>query len=223
MKNRLANFSPGLRLEKPTTLRLMARPKKWTPPEYVDGRPLLLPADDQGQTSACTGFGMAGVCEALRWWATGERKSFDGLALYDWEKKLDNDNQEGSTLETAIKAAHDLGWLTFTNPEGKTVTVDVYDITNPVELQYALHRCPVVLGGFRITQAWSKPSKDGSLANSRTFIGGHCVDIDAFDPFGIDICNSWGLAYGVKGHIRLSWAQVKQQLFSAKGFLLRVA
>jgi len=224
VKQRFINFHSGLRMRigaSPHERILL--PKKWTAPDYVDGRPLLMAADDQMQTPKCTAYGMTAVCEALRWWATGVKQSYDADLFYDVEKRIDNDNQEGSSLETAIKAAQTLKWLTFKNPEGLTVTVDVYDIRTINELKYAFHRCPVVLFGFNITQAWMRPRADGTIADSNKFVGGHCVAGDLFDPYGVDNCNSWGLGYGFKGHVKLSWKQVQQQMMGAKGFLLRVS
>lgn len=221
--SRFADFTPGLHLSaRKMAFQGMAMPRNWTCPDYIDGRSLLLAPDDQGQTSACTAFGMTGVLEALRWWATGVREDLDAAKLYAREKQIDGDNRPGSSLETAIKAAQGFGWFGFKNPEGKTVTLEVFDIQTIDQIKYALHRCPAILFGFNITDAWMKPSSSGAIAPSKKFLGGHCVVGDAFDAVGVDICNSWSTAWGAKGHAKLTWAQVQQQMMCAKGFLISV-
>ena len=207
-------------------LRSMRIPSGWTTPDTMPQSPYLLPSDDQGQTPGCTAYGMTGICEGLYWWVTGKKIDFDAHKLYVKEKQIDGDNEDGSTLETAILAAKDFGWLSFNNPEGRTVSLDVYDLTSIAEIKYALHRCPAILLGLNITEAWNSPKADGTICDtngdSQQFIGGHCIILDSYDDYGPWIVNSWNLTYGVKGRIHLSWAQLKQQWMGAKGFLLRV-
>ncbi len=213
----------GLLASKPNKqLRRIGIPVGWITPASMPQSPYLLPSDDQGNVPACTAYGMSGICEGLSWWATGKKTTFDALALYKKEKQIDGNNSEGSTLESAIEAATQFGWFSFKNPEGRTVSLDVYDLTSIAEIKYALHRCPAILLGLNITDAWMKPRSDGTIADSQKYVGGHCIIIDGYDDYGVWICNSWGVKYGVKGHIHLSWTQLRRQWMCAKGFLIRV-
>ena len=68
--------------------------------------------DNQGQTPHCAAFSIAGIIEALIWKRTGKLINIDANQIYAEAKQIDGMiNQDGTSLEAAIKAALQLGGL----------------------------------------------------------------------------------------------------------------
>jgi hypothetical protein len=207
-KYRAGGLLPSL----PRLSHNLAVPPAWEYPEYIDGRPYLMAADDQGKSSACSGFGMTGILEAIAWWRTGKKVMIDASNFYAEEKKRDQDPQEGATLETAIRTARELGYL-----EG----VEVYDVESELDFRYAMHKFPMVLLGLNITDGWTHVDRKGMIGEGTKKLGGHCIIGDYYDDAKIDVTNSWGRSWGLNGKAYLTWAQFRKQLMSAKGFAFK--
>ena len=81
-------------------------------PLKIDNRQTFSVIDDQGQTPHCGAFSIAGIIEALIWKRTGKLINLDANQIYAKAKTIDgNINQDGTSLEAAIKAALQLGGL----------------------------------------------------------------------------------------------------------------
>lgn len=201
----------GLRESKCKLGRSFAVPEAWEFPEYIDGRPYLLPADDQGRTSECAAYSTAGIEESLNWFKTGKRVSIDPHPLYLRAKELDGEPGEdtGTTLDSILKAARLMGYFE---------RVNAYDINNDVDLRYALHKFPMALVGLKIHDGWNKTPSDGRVPNGTRFLGGHALIACYYDRDGVEGVNSWGIRWGRNGFWRLTWKQYAEQFMDAKGF-----
>jgi hypothetical protein len=203
----LANFVPGLRVQKHNAAPILSAPAKWACPVWLDNRPYMLPADDQGQTQTCAGQAMAGLIEAWRWRATHTPNPVNGFAIYSEAKRLDNESSPGTTFDSAFAAAKSLALI----PPYTTFL----RIPSVSDLRFALHRHGVILAGFNITDGWEFPDHGGWIEPSTKDLGGHAVALCWFDPAGIGFQNSWGANWGVRGFGRITWEQASAQFVDA--------
>lgn len=201
----------GLKYHIPQSRSYCGAPIGWEYPAYIDGRPYQLPSDDQGRTSQCAAFAMAGIIESVNWWQTGKRVTVDPVPIYAEAKRIDGEpgQDNGTTLDSIVTAAQNLSLLNIRR---------VFDIENGYELRYALHKFPLVLGGFRITKGWNDVDGKGVIRPSNERIGGHAVDINYYDQLGVGILNSWGTDWARNGMAFLRWDDFSQQFFAGKGF-----
>jgi hypothetical protein len=213
---RKTNFKAGGLVHAPAKHPFrFAVPLGWEYPAYIDGRPYLLPSDDQGRTNQCTAYALRGIQEAISWWMTGHKENLDPTPLYLEAKRLDGEpnKDNGTTLDRIIEAAENLDLL-----QGVTV----YDVCSPIELRYALHKFPLVLIGLQITDKWNDVGGDGVIAAGGNAIGGHAIVADYVDDRGFGITNSWGMEWGKRGKAFVKWELWNQQFMSAKGFSINV-
>lgn len=207
------SFTPGLLPRRSTDRRFMsasmASDLVYVVPALVDLRPQLLPASNQGQTSKCAAYAMAGWLEYYRWKYMGIAQQIDPDAIYARAKELDGvPHVAGTTLECVLQAAQDLELMA-------QVDVDSIRDISKGELQQALHRYGVVLAGFRITDKWSAASADGWIAPGGTEIGGHAVVLCGYSqidtPPWYAFQNSWGEGQGWRGFNRMTPEVFNQQ------------
>jgi hypothetical protein len=174
-------------------------------PVYIDSRPYLLLASNQGAEPSCAGFTTANYAEARRWRETGECEQLDGSDCYRLAKTLDGmPSVDGTTLLAAAQAGEELGWYKAT---GLKV------ITTLEDLRYALHIFGIVPCGFAITEDWnSVNTKTGYInytKNPRP-LGGHAVAVCYYDKDSVGWQNSWG-GWGCYGFGRMTWRQAQEQ------------
>jgi hypothetical protein len=199
----LDNFQPGLRVPKDLTAPRMSAPVAWQCPAWLDNRPYMLPADDQGQTSTCAAHAMAGLIEAWRWRKTHTPSPVDAFALYAEAKKIDLDPNPGTTFDAVFAAAKSM----YLIPANAVLN----RLASHADLRFALHRYGVVLVGFNVTPEWQWPNYGGWIASSHKFIGGHGVVACWFDAAGFGFQNSWGKSWGTNGFGRMIWDEVPAQ------------
>jgi len=81
-------------------------------PLKIDNRQYFSMIDQQGSTPHCAGFSVCGIIESLIWKRTGKLINLDANQVYAKAKQIDDDiNSDGTYLESAYKAALDLGGL----------------------------------------------------------------------------------------------------------------
>ena len=125
-------------------------------PLKIDNRQTFSVIDDQGQTPHCGAFSIAGIIEALIWKRTGKLINLDANQIYAKAKTIDgNINQDGTSLEAAIKAALQLGGL---GEYSKNIKLGfVYnDGTDNMQfiIKRLLHKYEFLHAGFAITDGW---------------------------------------------------------------------
>ena len=178
---------------------------KFVAPKKLDFRDMCLEPNDQGSTPHCAGYATAGYIEVQKWRINHYPEQIDGDAIYETAKKLDNNTEDGTTLESAANAAISMGLISGTP---KLINAGVNDI------KFAIHSYLACIAGFNITNEWNYVDKNGSirdLGNRAQFLGGHAVLICGYDSDGVYIQNSWGSSWGLYGFIHLSWKQYNHQ------------
>lgn len=178
------------------------------PPPWLDNRPYCLPADDQGQTSMCAAYSMAGLLEVYHWKKNRVPTTIDPKPIYAEAKRIDGNNSEGTYLESVFQAAITLGLL----PE----TAHPVMLTGLLDVKFALHRYTVCIAGFRITSGWNRVGRDGWIGEADDSLGGHAVLLNWYSDFGsredgVGWTNSWNRAWGNDGRGRMRIRQFRPQ------------
>lgn len=178
-------------------------------PERIDRRDEMLPASNQGKTSECAAYSLAGIIEAKNWRDTGTFSQIDPHPIYVEAKKLDGYAGNGTTLKAAMDAATSLGLMAR--------PTEIFAINDLNGLYRAIHRYGFAHLAFNVTDAWSNPSTSGWLPKDEhePMIGGHAVAGCAFSRASgqswIGIQNSWSNAVGCHGFMRMTDSQFKRQ------------
>ena len=200
----------GLRLDADarlyaTTRRLLAG-GALVVPRRVDNRSLLLRTSDQGSTSECAAYAMAGVIEFERWRDLGVYEQVDPHPIYQLAKEIDADNQPGTSLNSVLQAAEDLGLI--------RVIKDLVVVDDANAMMRAVHRHGVLLAGFEIDDGWMDVRPDGWITQSFGQTGGHAEVICGFDQDEdwVGCQGSWGdESYGWRGFVRMHFDLFRKQ------------
>jgi len=204
------SFTPGLLPREPIDRRFLKAHAggNYVVPVTVDLRPQLLDSSDQGSTSMCAAYAMAGWLEHYNWKYKGVATQIDPAPIYARAKQLDGyPNVEGTRLDCVLQAAQDLSLL-MPLEVGSVREVGLNDV------EQALHRYGVILSAFRITDQWDQAAPNGWIPEGGTYVGGHAVLLCGYalyDPPWYAFQNSWGTAQGWRGFNRVSPALMAQQ------------
>lgn len=198
------SFTPGLVLHSTCGFKRLAIPsiaEQQIVPAYLDARSRLLPSSDQGQTSQCVAYSVAGWVEFVRWKFYGIADQIDPNPIFKRAKDIDGlGGGEGTTLEAGVQAAVDLGLIPS--------AVNVRAITSAQEVQRALHRYDVMIGAFMCTEGWMNATPDGWIFSGKEKLGGHAVLMTGYalrdDPPYYQLQNSWGEKQGWRGFNRMA-------------------
>lgn len=173
-------------------------------PATIDLRSQLLPSSDQGSTSQCVAYAMAGWIEFYRWKMLGIAEQVDPRPIYHLAKQIDGIAGEGTTLEAGVEAAARLGWI---KPE------NVRNVSNLAEVQQALHRHGCILAGFDIDDGWFNAAADGWIKQGAKAFGGHAVLLCGYHVGEnyVAFQNSWGEGRGWRGFNRVTNDRFSEQ------------
>jgi hypothetical protein len=182
---------------------LLCQPSGWVPPAWIDSRGYCLATDDQGATSMCAAYSAAGLVEVVEWRRSGVPKTVNPLPIYAEAKRLDGNDQPGTTLQHAVEAVRNLALFSDLTPFTTTRLSSFRDCI------FAMHRQAVCLLGFEIDAGWNKANTaTGWIAEGGDRLGGHAVlGCWASVEDGIGFQNSWGRDWGVQGFGRMTRGQ----------------
>ena len=200
------NFKAGLLPRKITDKRFLSASLEafsYVVPAHIDRRTELLPCSNQGYTSKCAAYSIAGWLEYYNWKYYGVARQIDPNPIYKEAKKLDGaPDEDGTTLEAVLNAARNLGLIT--NVDMKSIR----EISYPSDIKQAIHRYGVVLTALNITDEWFNAEPRGWIPDGGNYIGGHailaCGYSDIESPNWIAVQNSWGDEQGWRGFNRLT-------------------
>ncbi|HYD75927.1 glycoside hydrolase family 19 protein [Ramlibacter sp.] len=195
--------------------------------DYLDvGVPIL----DQGREGACTGYGLATVCNylLLQRRVVPDPVPVSARMLYHLARRYDEwpgEAYEGSSARGAMKGWHKHGvcpeelypssgkdrGLELTEqrtaearrrPLGAYYRVNHKDI---VAMHSALAEVGILYATALVHAGWDEVGEDGAVPLSDRVLGGHAFAIVAYDDQGFWIQNSWGLDWGSGGFARISY------------------
>ena len=189
-------------------------------PLKIDNRQYFSMIDQQGSTPHCAGFSVCGIIESLIWKRTGKLINLDANQVYAKAKQIDDDiNSDGTYLESAYKAALDLGGL---GRYSNDVSLGFIYNNQPIEalkqsIKRLLHKYEFLEAGFSITNGWYEAGKntDYKIFHGNQNYGGHAVVIVGADEDGAYIANSWGKSWCAKGFCIVPWNVFKQEFMYA--------
>ena len=212
-------FEPTL-VEVPEEITVAAYKKR------LGARPKIL---DQGSEGACTGFGLATVCNFLLETRTvySDRTPVSPWMLYAMARRYDEwrgEDYDGSSARGAMKGWHKHGvcarnvWPAADSddiltgerandagkrPLGAYCRVNHKDL---VSMHAALGEVGIVYASASTHAGWDRvDEKNGAIPRSIVIEGGHAFAIVGYDCYGFWIQNSWGTAWGKGGFARLSY------------------
>lgn len=187
----------------------MKTPEKFPVPAYIDSKSYCLPTSNQGQIPACAGYAWAGLAEVWHWACHDFYEQIDGVGIWKEAHKRDGiaDDTEGTTLESAFKAAVGLGYL----PD-----LPLRRIATLRDLQYALHRNIVAVCGVMVTEAWNYvDTETGTIGtNEGAELGLHAILVCGYNEAHktIEWQNSW-LPWGCNGFGRTNYEQWQRRFY----------
>lgn len=220
-------FTPGLLIKNDLTLhrvqRFVVQANAAAVPTFMDYRDQMLESSNQGSTSQCAAYAVAGFVEWLNWRYNGVRAQVDPNPIYAEAKAIDGfPDVAGTTLEAAVTAATHLQLLSIDIGSMRCVR-------DAADVKRALHRYGPVIAGFSITSGWQSPTADGWITPGGNVLGGHGVVITGYsdltsEPSYVGVQNSWGdNSYGWNGFCRMSPAQFEAEFSYALVFDSSVA
>jgi hypothetical protein len=184
-------------------------------PLKIDNRQLCSVTDNQRQTPHCASFSICNLCEALLWKRTGKLINLDANQVYAKAKTIDGMiNQDGTSLEAAIKAAIQLGGF---GEQSKNIKIGfLYNDKTDNTIQYIkhlIHKYDFLHIGFIIKSGIYTCNQRNYIVNFSGYnLGGHAMLCCGYLPEGLIIQNSWGINFGSKGFCIIKWEDVKQYL-----------
>lgn len=180
--------------------------QQFVSPLRIDHRDLCIYTSDQKDTPHCAGYATAGFIEIKNWQTKHYPEQINADKIYQKAKQSDNDGLDGTTLESATRAAIELGLFSGTSR---------YIDSTANGIRYAVHAYGACIAGFRITDEWNSISiKNGKIADygqKAVQLGGHAVLVCGYDVDGVYIQNSWGTGWGIHGFAIVPWKKVSTQ------------
>lgn len=161
----------------------MKVPAKWSVPKRVDFRDYVLPPSNQGEKPYCAAYTMAAYLEVMNWRKHDGYAQIDADGIYVEAKKIDGNNDDGTTFPSVIQAAKNLKLL---KPEYKMRTLRTLE-----DVQYAMHCYGICLCGVMVTEAWydANPETGRIPELPDVNLGGHAILLNYMDLRE----NIWGL------------------------------
>jgi hypothetical protein len=146
------------------------------------------------------------MIEVRNWRTKHYPEQVDGDAIYREAKKIDGDNNDGTSLDSAGQAAINLGLVS-----GKLQFVN----SDFDSIKYCIHTNLAFVAGFNITNEWNYTDKKTGqildLGDKAVILGGHAILVCGYDEFGVYIQNSWGSSWGIYGFALIPWSKVSKQ------------
>lgn len=232
-----ARAKPARRLDaRPDTLDfrdLMYVPTLVEVPTHIplgDYQDVGVPVLDQGSEGACTGYGLATVCNylLLQRRVVPDPVPVSARMLYHLAKRYDEwpgEAYDGSSARGAMKGWHKHGvcpeelypsagrdrGLELTDrrtsearrrPLGAYYRVNHKDV---VAMHSAIAEVGILYATATVHAGWDEVGEDGTVPLSDRILGGHAFAIVAYDDEGFWIQNSWGIDWGQGGFARVSY------------------
>lgn len=155
--------------------------------------------ENQGAKPWCAAYSATSYAENLLWRKRGYKIQLDPQPIYEYAKKIDGYDGDGTSLECVLKALVSCGHF-----DGDVCKIRTFgglpygSSTGLRDYKYAIHRYGVCLLGMNIDDSWYSPKK-GVIKCDGKSLGGHAVTGVGYDEDGVLILNSWGENWGHAG------------------------
>ena len=186
---------------------------------------------NQGNEGACTGFGLAAVCNYLLGTRVSRpvkepvspRMFYENARRYDeWQ----GDDYDGSSARGAMKGWHRHGICSETAWPYKLSPKEKEGLTNEraldaakrplgayfrvnhrdlVAMHAAIAETGILYATANVHDGWDGVSKNGIIPLEEGTTGGHAFAIVGYDEYGFWIQNSWGPGWGKNGFARIGY------------------
>jgi len=202
-----SNFSGGgLILNRPlaTAKNSFTSPSNFIAPIKLDFRDMCIKTSNQLSTPHCAGFSTAGMIEVKNWKEKHYPEQLDGDAIYKEAKKIEGNDNPGTSLEYTGTAAINL----------KLIKGNLQFVKKSIDsIKFCIHTHTTFVAGFMITDEWNRVDKKGRIGDIEfpAQLGGHAVLVCGYDSIGVYIQNSWGSGWGIHGFAIIPWNKVTQQ------------
>lgn len=180
-------------------------PDHFLAPRKLDFRDMCIKTSDQESTPHCAGYAIAGMIEVQNWKRKHYPEQVDGDSIYTESKRIDGDPHEGTSLDSAARAAINLKLI-----NGKIKFVE----TSFSGIKFCIHSHITFAAGFMVTDEWNNVDrKTGRIPEFENSVnlGGHAVLVCGYDEDGVYIQNSWGPTWGIHGFALVPWDTVTTQ------------
>jgi len=200
---------------------------------------------DQGNSAACTGFGLAAVIDRLLAHGGGKpaETAVSARMLYEMALRYDEwagEDDVGSSCRGVIKGWYNMGvcrealypfdrkqardWSIDAAKDARNCTVGAYYRLGSRISDYhaALNEVGAILCSSTLHAGWRKPDPEtGRIAHGSAPLGGHAFAIVGYDSDGFWIQNSWGADWGRNG--TALWAYEDWQLNVRDAWVFQLA
>lgn len=196
-------------------------------PARVDYRGRTGPVLDQGPSPRCVAYASAAMKTFQERRDRRRTLSFDPIAFYDWCKGRDGNSDAGTYGRTACDVLRDRGYpLLHPRPTPRDApehfAIGGYArIATIPELEQAIALNGPVLLGLLWDASWFRP--DGArldTPNDPRIAGGHEICLIGYDRVRevARFVNSWGPAWGDRGHGEITYREIDRQLRLPNGY-----
>lgn len=208
--------------------------------DYRKATRQAVPILDQGSEGACTGFGLAAVCNYLLAHRQRRKVLVSERMLYEMARRYDEwpgEDYDGSSARGAMKGWHlhgvcsaakweyvptrSTGLLPITDERARdaaTRPLGAYFRVNHKDLvcmHTALNEVGILYATAAVHAGWDKVGKSGLIPYRARQDGGHAFAIVGYNETGFWIQNSWGRSWGQGGFGLLSYEDWLENGFDA--------
>ncbi len=194
------------------------------------GKPFIL---NQGQQGACTGFGLAAVCNHLlrARQVRPDKTPVSAAMLYAMARRYDEwpgTDYDGSSPRGAMKGWHKHGVCSeaLWRPQAGRAGAAESELTpqrigdavrrplgayfrvnhrDVVAMHAAIAEVGILYAAADVHTGWDKVGRNGRIPFGEKILGGHAFAIVGYDAEGFWIQNSWGPQWGLKGFGHLAY------------------
>lgn len=181
-------------------------PNRFQPPKAVGNWEYFQAPEAQGNLPWCASFSECAILQAAAWRhpACGYPVQYSEKDVYVEAKRIDKDNEDGTSLDSVISAAEKLF----------SVRCNELAFTNSLDILWVIHQYGAAMIGMDIDEGWETPRKEDGLVTPRGVrLGGHAVVATWYriPERRIGGLNWWGQQWGNNGQWSMTFEAFEKQ------------
>jgi hypothetical protein len=211
----IRNVGGGLHWRQPLSVPICKAPANFQAPNALENGAYCTTLESQGKNPWCAAYALCCILQASAWRHYGRPIQFDEAKAYAAAKQIDGIRGDGTTLEAVISVARTMD-LCDGAVEIPTITAEY--IEDAEDIYWGVHRFGLVLTGMAINEGWQYTRQNGWIGDAGRRLGGHAtVTSGYYRGKHVRGPNSWGTAWGVRGHWVANEDQFRQQYLGGYG------